>query len=153
MSKQLEFRIACALCDYVARQYPQMVRDKKFFGIENGGYRSKVTAGRLKRQGVTPGVSDYCITTPCGEWSTLWLELKHEKGKLSPDQLTFLRTHRRNGQMAVCAYGFDEAKAIIDFWLSGQAQEVRWYALSDSKSERNAAFKKRAESAKAGGDQ
>ena len=99
----------------------------------------------LKRQAVTPGVPDYCITTPCGPFSTLWLELKHEKGKLSPDQKTFLRTHRSGGQMAVCAYGFDEAKLIVDSWLSGKAHEVDWFAKSDSKSERNKAYKARGE--------
>ena len=48
MSRQLEFRIAVALCDYVARAYPQIVRDKLFFGIENGGHRSKSTGARFK---------------------------------------------------------------------------------------------------------
>ena len=147
MSKQLEYRIACAICDYVAARYPQHVRDKRFFAIENGGHRNKVTAGRLKRAGVTPGVSDYCITTPCGPYSTLWLELKHEKGKLSPDQKTFLRSHRSDGHLAVVAYGYDEAKSIIDAWLMGDSLEVEFYARSDTKSQRNRAIKERAEGA------
>ena len=144
MSKQMEYRIACALCDYVARQYPQHVRDKNFFAIENGGHRNKITAGRLKRSGVTPGVSDYCITTPCGAYSVLWMELKAETGKLSPDQLAFLRNHRSGGHLAVVAYGFDEARAIIDAWMSGDVDGVSWYARTDKKSERNAANKERA---------
>ena len=147
MSKQLEYRIACALCDYVARQYPQHVRDKRFFAIENGGHRNKITAGRLKRSGVTPGVSDYCITTPCGAYSVLWMELKHEGGRLSPDQLTFLRSHRSDGHLAVVAYGFDEARAIIDAWMTGDVDGVSWYARTDTKSERNKAHKKCTEGA------
>ena len=145
--RQQEYRIACAICDYVARQYPQHVRDKRFFAIENGGHRNKVTAGRLKRAGVTPGVSDYCITTPCGPYSTLWIELKHEGGKLSPDQKIFLRAHRSDGHLAVAAYGFDEAKAIIDAWMCGDSMEVEWYARSDTKSQRNKAWKERTKSA------
>lgn len=152
MSKQLEYRTAVAICDYVAKQHPQHVRDKRFFAIENGGKRNLSTALRLKRAGVTPGVSDFCITAPCGPYSTLWLELKTETGKLSPDQKTFLRNHRSDGHLAVVAYGYDEARAIIDHWFCGQSEAVAWYARSDTKSERNRAWKERAESTQAAGD-
>ena len=49
--------------------------DARIFAIPNGGKRGKAEAGRLKSEGVSPGVPDLFIP----EW-LLWLEFKRQKG-------------------------------------------------------------------------
>ncbi len=49
--------------------------DARIFAIPNGGKRGKAEAGRLKGEGVSPGVPDLFIP----EW-LLWLEFKRQKG-------------------------------------------------------------------------
>lgn len=54
-----------------------------FWHSANGGYRTKAEAGVFKALGVIPGVPDIGII-----WRgrSLWIELKSEKGKLTPVQ-------------------------------------------------------------------
>lgn len=47
----------------------------KIFAVPNGGHRGKAEAGRLKAEGVTPGVPDLFIPA----WR-LWIEMKKQKG-------------------------------------------------------------------------
>ena len=49
--------------------------DARIFAIPNGGKRGKAEAGRLKSEGVSPGVPDLFIP----EW-LLWIEFKRQKG-------------------------------------------------------------------------
>jgi hypothetical protein len=57
--------------------------DALFFHVPNGGYRALVTAGRLKAEGVVPGVADFIVI-----WKgrALGIELKARKGGLSKAQ-------------------------------------------------------------------
>jgi hypothetical protein len=54
-----------------------------FFHVPNGGYRALATAGRLKAEGVVPGVADFIVI-----WKgrALAIELKACKGRLSKAQ-------------------------------------------------------------------
>ena len=56
------------------------------FAIPNGGKRDKITAGKLKAQGVKPGVPDVMVPVPVGRWPGLWLELKKVGGTPSAEQ-------------------------------------------------------------------
>jgi len=49
---------------------------KFLFHIPNGGNRNPREAARLKRMGVRPGVSDYCLPIPRGIYHGLFVELK-----------------------------------------------------------------------------
>jgi len=49
--------------------------DERIFAIPNGGYRGKREAGRLKSEGVSPGVPDLYIPA----WG-LWIEMKRQRG-------------------------------------------------------------------------
>ena len=77
-------------------------RLKFAFAIPNGGLRNKVTASRLRAEGVKPGVPDVFIPIPTWESRReiqhcgLWLEFKKPsleasmKGDLKdPDQINF----------------------------------------------------------------
>lgn len=58
--------------------------DWRWFHCPNGGARSKATAGRLKAQGVKPGVHDIIIYPPTG--SDIWIELKAHGNYLTETQ-------------------------------------------------------------------
>ena len=82
------------------------------FHVPNGELRDKVTAIRLKKQGVVAGIPDLCIPLPGGQ--TLWLELKTKKGRLSKVQKKLIDRWAERGHIVRVAYGYDEAVAILE---------------------------------------
>ena len=86
--------------------------DFLFFHIKNDvGSRRNGFFYDLKPLGVLPGVADFCIMTP-GKID--FLEIKTKKGKLSPNQKTFLENAKRLGHQATVAYGWDDILKKID---------------------------------------
>ena len=70
----------------------------------------------LKRMGVKSGVSDLFIAIPKEGYHGMWLELKAPKGKLSDNQMKFMRDMSEQGYLAVCSMGFEVAKkAILEY--------------------------------------
>ena len=67
--------------DYLTLALPR--HEALFFHVPNGGYRALATAGRLKAEGVVPGVADIIII-----WKgrALGIELKACTGRLSKAQ-------------------------------------------------------------------
>jgi hypothetical protein len=91
----------------------------KFFAIPNGGSRHIAEAVKLKRCGVQRGIPDLCIPIPSGSYHGLFLELKRERGgKVSFEQVEWLRFLREQGYYAEIAYGFEEAKKIVTEYLA-----------------------------------
>jgi hypothetical protein len=106
--------------------YPQL---KLMHAIPNGGLRDRITAARLKAEGVKRGVPDVFLPAPIGEWHGLYIEMKR------PDSVTKAGKRRRHGveddeQQAVKAglmragYGvatcqtFQEARDLIVRYLT-----------------------------------
>lgn len=91
---------------------------KLLFAIPNGGYRPPKTAAILKATGVKSGVPDICLPVPRGEWAGLYIELKRRKGgTLSANQRIWLNALTKQGHMAVCCKGADEAIRTIERYL------------------------------------
>ena len=112
-----------AVCRYLQTVYPDVL----FWSTPNGSYLAGNTGQRaaqinkLKRTGLLPGVSDLIIFEPRGQHSAMFLEMKRNKGgKVSENQEWFLsQVEQRKGFGAV-ANGFDEARQLIDTYLSGE---------------------------------
>lgn len=69
--------------------------------------------------GVSPGFPDVEIPYASGPYHGLYIELKRQKGgKLSINQLDWLRFLTTQGYYAVSANGFDEAKEIVLHYFS-----------------------------------
>lgn len=80
------------------------------FAIPNGGARSLATAGRLKAEGVMPGVPDLFVPP----W-WLWIEMKRAKGGVvSPDQKKMIKALESVGYCVLVCRGFEDAKAQIE---------------------------------------
>ena len=82
--------------------------------IPNGGKRDKVTAARLKAEGVKPGVPDICLPVPRGDKHGLYIEMKRRRGgSVSADQLKWLDNLMRQGYECHVCRGCEEARQVI----------------------------------------
>jgi len=90
------------------RSYPNVL----IFAIPNGGARSKATAGKLKVEGVVPGIPDLFIP----EWH-LWVEMKRTKGGIvSNEQFGMIDYLQSVGYRVIVGKGAENAKAqILEF--------------------------------------
>ena len=81
----------------------------RIFAIPNGGARSPATAGRLKAEGVVPGIPDLFVPA-----KGLWIEMKRVKGgALSPEQKAMIQYLEEVGYRAIVCKGAEDAKAKI----------------------------------------
>ena len=81
-------------------------RLKMAFAVPNGGLRDKVTASRMKAEGVRKGVPDVMIPIPIGNYHGLFIEFKVEKGKLSAEQVVWQNYLQSQGYAHFVAYGY-----------------------------------------------
>ena len=80
------------------------------FAIPNGGKRGKITAAKLKLEGVTPGVWDLFVPA-----RFLWIEFKRSRqGTLSTEQKAFGTARLSEGYTCMVAWGCADAVLQID---------------------------------------
>ncbi len=84
------------------------------FAIPNGGFRLKREAKRLQRSGVVAGIPDLCIPYSRQNYGALFIEMKSKAGRLNVVQRFMIEKLKSAGNLALVAYGFDEARGIID---------------------------------------
>lgn len=82
------------------------------YAIPNGGARSKRTAGRLKAEGVRPGIPDVFLSLPVGGQHGLYIEMKSLTGSPSREQREWLAASIRLGYAAACCRGADQALMV-----------------------------------------
>ena len=85
--------------------FRQTYHGVRIFAIPNGGIRSKSQAGRLKAEGVSPGVPDLFVPA----WA-LWIEMKRQKGgSVSLEQKDWHQYLIGIGHKVLIAKGFEDA--------------------------------------------
>lgn len=94
-------------------QYPHLI----MFAIPNGGMRNKITAAKLKNEGVLAGVSDLFLMSANAVYNGLFIEMKSIKGKASVEQNKFMLAANKAGYKAIVCYGFTEAQTAINNYL------------------------------------
>ena len=98
------------------------VRDYAF-AIPNGMHvggglrRRSIYIAALKRQGLTPGVSDVFISLPRGKYHGLYLELKYGTNKMTAQQRAFQALMEAAGYAVGEARTLDQAKEIVGNYL------------------------------------
>jgi hypothetical protein len=86
----------------------------RIFAIPNGGARTAATAGRLKVEGVSPGVPDLFIPA-----LKLWVEMKRTKGGvLSAEQKDWIKYLESVGYCVIVGKGADNAKEQISTFFN-----------------------------------
>jgi hypothetical protein len=102
------------------RDFPQL---RRMFAIPNGGVRDKITAARLKAEGVKSGVPDICLPVARHGCHGLFIELKRPKatgltkGVKSANQGEWIEALRAEGFGACVCYGWQEAVAVLKEYL------------------------------------
>lgn len=95
-----------------ANRYPEL----RIIAIPNGGFRHKVTAHKLKSEGVSKGVPDLFIPS-----LNLWIELKRVKGgRVSPEQRDWIEYLNSIGHTAIVCKGWEEAMRTIEEVINGK---------------------------------
>lgn len=106
-------------CGYMAAHDPDY---GLIFAIPNGGQRNKVTAAKLKAEGVKPGVPDLFLPVPRGIYTGMFVEMKRRKGgHVSADQRKWITDLISHGYKCVVCRGFEEAKQAITAYMEGDA--------------------------------
>lgn len=90
----------------------------RIFAIPNGGKRGRVEAGRLKVEGVSAGVPDLYIPA----WR-MWVEMKATDGRVTKEQADWHEYLRGLGDVVIVAYGFDDARRQVEWFLKDQGEE------------------------------
>lgn len=114
---------------YFRAQYPRIAN--LLFAVPNGGFRNKATAGKMKAEGVTAGVSDLILLVPNKLFHGLCLETKiirefvdgegkfqRKKSYQEPEQKEWQALVENQGYMYVVYRTFDEFQHIVDNYLS-----------------------------------
>ena len=108
-----EKQIQYAVINYIRANYPNTL-----FTIAPNGFKLPIgVAVQLKRMGYSAGTPDIIVLEPRSMFHGLFIELKSEKGRLSFDQLEWLRKLTERDYKAVVCHGYDEAVDSIKKYL------------------------------------
>ena len=124
--REEEHNIQAACVRWFNLQWPQY--RGLLFAVPNGGARSKATAGKLKAEGVVPGVADLILLVPkCvkahddeGWYNTihaLCIEMKTAKGRQSPEQTEWQAKVEAHGYKYAVCHSLDEFMDVVNGYL------------------------------------
>lgn len=94
-------------------QYPKY--RALLFAIPNGAHLAGTAGqraaqyGRLVREGFVPGVADLFLSIPGADANGLYIEMKSEKGRQSPEQKAFEQSVTQTG------YKYTLCRSVEDF--------------------------------------
>ena len=94
-------------------------RLKWLYAIPNGGARDVRTGVKMKAEEVKRGVADLFLPLPVGDWHGCYVEMKHGKNKLTPEQAEFLEYVRSKGYYTAVCYSAEEAYAELMQYVGG----------------------------------
>lgn len=107
------------------------VRDQSplpwIFAIPNGGKRDKIAAGKLKAEGVKPGVPDIFVPITTPKYAGLFIEMKRDKstgktkGRVASKTQSPYHDYLKSAQYAVAVcYTWREAVATLKTYMNGE---------------------------------
>lgn len=120
-----EEAVHIAICDYIRAKYPYAIFTSESSGIRVFWKQAKA----LKRMRSSAGLPDIMIFEPRKSYYGLFLEVKRENfavykkdgGLVSnthiQEQENILHRLKQRGYMAEFVRGFEDAKALIDYYL------------------------------------
>ncbi len=94
------------------------------YAIPNAAKRSPRLAAYMKSEGLKKGCPDICLPVARHGYHGLYIELKRPKspgkaaGRVTPEQADYLAALRAEGYAAHVCYGWDEARSVIEQYLS-----------------------------------
>jgi hypothetical protein len=91
-----------------------------FHAIPNGGFRTKVTAAKLKAEGVKAGVLDTHLPVARGGYHGLWIEMKYGRNKPTEEQKWWIEELRSQGHFVTVCYGWEPAAETLEHYIRGR---------------------------------
>lgn len=100
-----ELQVSC-VSEFRLR-HPEMA--DLLIAIPNGGKRSKITAGKLKAEGVVAGVPDLMLCVPRGKYHGMFIEMKNgHRNQPTDSQKRMMRLLTRQGYYCTVVRDRDE---------------------------------------------
>lgn len=88
------------------------------YAVPNGGHRHPAVAGKLKAEGVKPGVLDIHLPVPRGPYHGLWIEMKSSRGQLSKHQKAWAEALADEGHAVHVCRSYEEARDALEAYLA-----------------------------------
>lgn len=98
-------------------KYPELCL---LYHVPNEGKRSRAAGGRLKAEGMKPGVPDLCLPVARCGFHGLYIELKAQGGKPTANQKQWIEKLTAQGYLAKVCVGFESAQQLIESYLKGE---------------------------------
>ena len=103
------------MVDHASAKHPRLAY---LFAIPNGGHRRKGVAGKLRAEGVKPGVPDLMLPVARMDFYGLFVEMKRRGGgQTSAAQARWHRILRAQGYCVMVCEGWESAWATICWYL------------------------------------
>ena len=112
-----------ALFEWAAWNQSKDAALNMLYAVPNGGKRDKVTAARMKREGLKAGVPDVVLPVARMGYHGFYLELKVGKNKTSAEQAAWLAALAAEGYLVDVSYGWQEAAHKIARYLGHEPKE------------------------------
>lgn len=110
-----EHRIQCACVQWFKMQYPQL--EHNLFAVPNGGRRDKVTASKLKSEGVLAGVSDLILLKANQYHHALLIEMKTPTGHQAQTQRRWQRLIEADGYKYIVCRSLEQFITTVNDYL------------------------------------
>lgn len=111
-----EHRIQCACVQWFRYQHPECHHN--LFSSPNGGKRDKVTAAKLKAEGVLAGVADLILLKRNAKYGALLIEMKTRTGRQSDTQREWQRLIEKDGYKYVVCRSLEDFIREVSEYLS-----------------------------------
>jgi len=102
------------------------IDSRLLFSIANGAYLNGDAIARarqmakLKASGLVPAVPDLELALPTRLWPGMFIEMKRQDGRATPEQIDMLSLLRGRGYNCILALGADEAIRAIKGYVAGR---------------------------------
>lgn len=124
----------CALMRWVDTMTAQHSQLRLLHAIPNGGARARLTAAKLKAEGVKPGVPDLFLPAPRGTLHGLYIEMKRSKGSTtrSTQKWWHLALRISGYHVVICKSAQEAQTALLEYLsLPTDGPEIRIPAPSE----------------------
>lgn len=111
-----EHRIQSACVRWFRYQHPECYHN--LFSAANGGWRNKITAAKMKAEGVLAGVSDLILLKPNAHYPALLIEMKTRTGRQSDLQREWQRNIEKDGYKYIICRSLDDFISEVEAYLS-----------------------------------
>lgn len=83
------------------------------YHVGNGGQRSKLAGAQMTALGVVKGVPDLALPAASGQHPGLIIEMKSDRGSLSPEQKEWIAHYQEQGWHTAVCRSAEEARIVI----------------------------------------